>query len=67
MLQTKKKMIKNKNKPLSKVEMRKMSIVSVSRLSVLYSTDHFDIVTLGVDSRLFHCVAVEDGGYADCQ
>ena len=32
----------------------------------LDSADDFDIVTLRVDSGLFHCVTVQDCGYADC-
>lgn len=32
----------------------------------LDSADHFDIVTLRVDSGLFHGITVQDCGYADC-
>ncbi len=41
--------------------------VPVSKISSLDSADHFNIVTLWVDSGLFHCIAIHDCGYADCQ
>lgn len=33
---------------------------------LLHSPDYFYIVIFRVDSGLFHCIAVQDSGYADC-
>lgn len=44
-----------------------MNNVPETKYLSLVPADHFNIATLGVDSGLFHCVAVQDCGYADCK